>query len=110
MPSMTDLLKMARDAQSQIGQMQEELARMTVEAGAGGGMVTVVANGKQQIVSIVIKPEVIDPADPEMLQDLIVAAANEALRKAQEMATAEMSKIAGGFNLPGLGNIYGGGA
>ncbi|KUO75078.1 MAG: hypothetical protein APF77_10345, partial [Clostridia bacterium BRH_c25] len=73
----------------------------TVEASAGGGAVTVVASGKKEIISIAIKPEVIDPDDAEMLQDLITAAVNEAIRQADEMLSKEMSKITGGLNLPG---------
>jgi len=82
--------------------MQEELAEKTVETAAGGGMVKVVANGKQQVLSIQIEREVVDPDDVEMLQDLILAAVNDALTKAQEMVSAEMSKITGGMNIPGL--------
>lgn len=82
--------------------MQEELAEKTVETAAGGGMVRVVANGKQQVLSIQIEREVVDPDDVEMLQDLILAAVNDALAKAQEMVSAEMSKITGGMNIPGL--------
>jgi hypothetical protein len=74
-----------------------------VESSAGGGMVTVVANGRQQIVSIKIEPEVIDPEDADMLQDLVLAAVNDALSKAQEMVSSEMGKLTGGLNIPGLG-------
>jgi hypothetical protein len=95
-------MKQAQKIQAQIAKVQEELAQKTVEATAGGGMITVVANGKQEIVSITIEPEVIEAKDVEMLQDLVVAAVNEALRKAQEMASEEMRKITGGLQIPGL--------
>jgi DNA-binding YbaB/EbfC family protein len=88
--------------QAQMAKVQEELAQRTVEASAGGGMVTVVVTGKQEIMSITIEPEVIDASDKEMLQDLVVAAVNEGLRKSQEMVAEEMKKITGGLQIPGL--------
>ena len=88
--------------QSKMLRMQEELAERTVETSAGGGMVTVVANGRQQILSINIEQEVVDPEDVDMLQDLILAAVNDALTKSQEMVAAEMGKLTGGMNIPGL--------
>jgi DNA-binding YbaB/EbfC family protein len=88
--------------QEKIASIQAELGSKTVEATAGGGMVTVVVNGKFEILSLKIDKEVVNPEDVDMLQDLIMAAVNEGIRKAQEMATAEMSKITGGFNIPGL--------
>jgi len=99
---MGNLIKMAQQAQKQMAKLQEELAEKTIEAGAGGGMVTATVNGKQELISIRIEKDVVDPQDVEMLQDLIVAAVNEALRKAQEMITGEMNKITGGMNIPGL--------
>ncbi len=102
MPDMGKMMKQARKLQQQMGKLQEELGSKTVEASTGGGMVTVVATGKREILSIEISPEVVDPDDVEMLQDLTLAAVNEALRKAEELATSEMNKIAGGLNLPGL--------
>jgi hypothetical protein len=102
MKDLGSIMKQAQKIQAQMARMQEELAARTVEASAGGGMITVVANGKQEIVSIKIEPEVIDANDREMLQDLVVAAVNEALRKSQEMASEEMKKITGGLNIPGL--------
>ena len=102
MKNLGSVMKQAQKMQAQIAKIQEELALKTVEASAGGGMVTVVANGKQEIVSIKIEPEVVDPKDVEMLQDLVVAAVNEALRKAQEMVAEEMSKVTGGLQIPGL--------
>jgi DNA-binding YbaB/EbfC family protein len=95
-------MKQAKKMQEKIASIQEELAGKTVEATAGGGMVTVVVNGKFELLSVKIDKEVVNPEDVEMLQDLIAAAVNEGIRKAQEMAAAEMSKITGGFNIPGL--------
>lgn len=99
-----ELVKQAQKLQAQMAKVQEEMAMKTVAGSAGGGMVTVVANGKQEIVSVKIDSEVVDPQDIEMLQDLFVAAANDALKKAQEMVASEMSKLTGGLNLniPGL--------
>lgn len=104
MVDMGKIMKQARQLQEKMGKLQEELGNKTVEASTGGGMVKVVANGRREIQSIEISPEVVDPNDIEMLQDLTLAAVNEALRKAEELATAEMSKVAGGMNLkiPGL--------
>ena len=102
MKGMAGMMKQAQKLQSKMLQMQEELAQKTVEASAGGGMVKVVANGKQQIVSIQIEKEVVDPEDVDMLQDLVQAAVNDALARSQEMANAEMSKLTGGLNIPGL--------
>jgi DNA-binding YbaB/EbfC family protein len=95
-------MKQAKKMQEKIASIQAELEGKTVEATAGGGMVTVVVNGKFEVLSLKIDKEVVNPEDVDMLQDLIMAAVNEGIRKAQEMATAEMSKITGGFNIPGL--------
>jgi len=102
MKGMGNMMKQAQKLQSQMMKLQEELADRTVESSSGGGMVTVVANGRQQIVSIQIENEVVDPDDVEMLQDLVLAAANDALAKAQEMVSSEMGKLTGGMNIPGL--------
>lgn len=104
MVDMNKLVKQARQLQEKMAKIQEELATKTVEASTGGGMVKVVANGKREIQSLEISREVVNPDDIEMLQDLTLAAVNEALRKAEELATAEMAKVAGGLNLkiPGL--------
>lgn len=99
---MGNLMKMAQQAQKQMAKLQEELADKTIEASAGGGMISAVVNGKQELISIRIEKDVVDPEDVEMLQDLVVAAVNEALRKAQEMISGEMSKITGGMNIPGM--------
>ena len=93
--------------QQEMAKIQEETKKKTVEASAGGGMVTVTANGGMEILSIKIEREVVNPDDIEMLQDLIIAAANEALRRAQQMVSEEMSKVTGGLNLPGVGNLFG---
>ncbi len=105
MPGMGDMNKMMKQVQkmqAEMTRLQEELAQRTVEATAGGGVITVVATGQPEIKAIKIQPAVVDPADVEMLEDLIVAAANEALRKAQEMVAQEMGKLTGGMKLPGI--------
>lgn len=101
-PNMGQLLKQAQQFQSKMAKLQEELADQTIEASAGGGMVTVVVNGRQEVLSIQIDPEVIDPDDPEMLQDLIMAAINDALLRARNMMNEEMGKLTKGLNLPGI--------
>lgn len=100
--NMQKMMKQVQKMQADMAKLQEELADRTVEASSGGGVVTVVANGKQEVISIKIKPEVVDPDDVEMLEDLILAATKEALRKAQEMVAQEMNKITGGIKIPGL--------
>jgi DNA-binding YbaB/EbfC family protein len=95
-------MKQAQQVQARMMKLQEELALKTVEASAGGGMVTAVVNGRFEIVSLKIEKDVVNPDDVEMLQDLVVAAVNEGVRKAQEMAQAEMSKITGGLQIPGM--------
>jgi len=102
MKGMGNMMKQAQKLQAKMMKLQEELAEKTVESAAGGGMVKVVANGKQQILSIEIDREVVDPEDVEMLQDLVLAAVNDALVKAQEMVSGEMSKLTGGMNIPGM--------
>ena len=102
MKGMGKMMKQAQQLQSKMLRMQEELAEKTVEGTAGGGMIKAVANGKQQIVSITIEQEVVDPDDVEMLQDLVLAAVNDALNRSQEMVSGEMSKLTGGMNIPGL--------
>lgn len=100
-----DIMRQAQKLQEDMMKKQEEAKSKTVEATAGGGMVTVVANGAGQIVSIRIEKDVVNPDDVEMLQDLILAAANEALRRAQEMVNEDMSKLTGGLQIPGLGGL-----
>ena len=102
MKGMGGMIKQAQKLQKQMARMQEELAERTVEASSGGGMVKVVANGKQEVVSIQIEPEVVDPDDVDLLQDLVLAAVNDALKQSQEMVSAEMGKLTGGLNIPGL--------
>jgi len=97
-----NILKQAQQMHAKIAQLQEEMAGKTVEASSGGGMVNIVMNGKQEVLSIRIDPEVVNREDVEMLQDLIVAVVNEAIRKSQEMMTEEMKKVTGGLNIPGL--------
>jgi DNA-binding YbaB/EbfC family protein len=95
-------MKQAKKLQERMAQLQDELALKTVEASAGGGMVSVLVNGRHELVSLKIEKEVVNPEDLDMLQDLIIAAVNEGVRKAQEMATAEMARITGGLSIPGL--------
>ena len=102
MKDMGNMMKQAQKLQAKMLRMQEELADKTVEATAGGGMIKAVANGRQQILSIQIEKEVVDPDDVEMLQDLILAAVNDALAKSQEMVSGEMSKLTGGLKIPGM--------
>ena len=99
-----NMMKQIKLLQQKMQKIQEELAEKTVEGSAGGGMVTAVVNGKQELLEIKIDKEVVDPDDVEMLQDLIVAAVNQALKKSQEMMNEEMSKLTGGLgiNIPGL--------
>jgi DNA-binding YbaB/EbfC family protein len=106
-PNMGNLLKQAQQFQAKMAKLQEELGERTVEASAGGGMVAVVANGKQEILSVTIEPEVIDPEDKEMLQDLIAAAVNDALTKAKNMMQEEMGKLTHGLNIPNLPGLLG---
>ncbi len=103
MQNIGNIMKQAKKMQEQMGKLQQELEMKTVEAQAGGGMVRVVVNGKFEVVSLKIEKEVVNPEDIEMLQDLIAAAINEGIRKAQEMAAQEMAKITGGLNIPGMG-------
>jgi len=96
------MLKQAQRIQAQLAKIQEEMAQRTVEASSGGGMVSVVVNGKQEVVSIKIEGEVVNPEDIDMLQDLVLAAVNEGIRKSQEMVGEEMRKLTGGLSIPGL--------
>ncbi len=99
---MNDLMKQAQQMQKRMLEIREELANQTVEATVGGGMVTAIVNGQQELVSLHITPEVVDPDDTEMLEDLVVAAVNEALQQSQELMSEEMSKLTGGLKIPGL--------
>ncbi len=100
--NMNQMIKQAKKMQEQMAKMQEELQEKIVEASAGGGAITAKVNGKQEVLEIKIKPEVVDPEDVEMLEDLILAVINEAIKQSQEMVSGEMSKITGGLNIPGL--------
>lgn len=103
MQGMEDLLRQAQQMQNKMANLQEELAQKSVEGSSGGGMVRVVANGRQEILSVSLEKSVIDPNDAEMLQDLITAAVNDALRNARSLAEREMAAITGGLKIPGLG-------
>lgn len=100
--NMQQLARQAQKLQQQMTKMQEELEAKEYEASAGGGMVTVKVSGKKEVLSIEIKPEAVDPDDVEMLQDMVLAAVNEALRTANDTTEREMSKLTGGHNMPGL--------
>jgi nucleoid-associated protein EbfC len=100
--NMGNILKQAQAMQEQMAKLQEQAASKTTSGTAGGGIVTVTANGAMQIVSVAIDPEVIKSGDGEMLQDLVVAATNEALRKAKELMEGEMKALTGGMKIPGL--------
>ena len=99
---MNKLMQQAQQMQQQMAQAQEQLASETVDASAGGGMVTVRATGGGDIVEIKIDPKAIDPADPELLEDMVLAAVNEALRSAQSLAQSKLGAVTGGLGLPGL--------
>ncbi len=101
--SMTELLKQAQTLQSKLTELQAEAERKTVEASSGGGMVTAVVNGKLQLVRIHIEPQIAAGGDREMLEDLVVAAVNEAIRKAQQLMAEAMTRVTGGLKIPGLG-------
>ncbi|RJR45451.1 MAG: YbaB/EbfC family nucleoid-associated protein [Desulfobacteraceae bacterium] len=105
-PNLGNLMKQAQQFQAKFAKMQEELAEKTVEGSAGGGMVSVVANGKQEILSVRIDPEVVDPQDIEMLQDLVLAAVNDGLTRAKTMMNEEMGKITQGMNLPNIPGLF----
>lgn len=96
------LLKQAQELQSKLAQLQEEAGKKTVEASAGGGMVTAVVNGKLQLLSIHIDPTVLAGGDRDMIQDLVVAAVNEGIRRAQQLMAEEMSRATGGLKIPGF--------
>ncbi len=97
-----DLMRQAQALQGQMAKIQEDAAKKTVEASSGGGMVTVKVNGKNELLSIVLEPEVVKSSDLEMLQDLIIAAVNEGLRRSRDMMSEEMKGLTGGLQIPGL--------
>jgi DNA-binding YbaB/EbfC family protein len=102
MKDMQEVLRQAQRMQERLARVQEELAEKTVEASSGGGMVTAVVNGRQEVVSIRIEKEVVSPEEVELLQDLVAGAVNEAMSRSRKMMADEMAKITGGMNLPGL--------
>ena len=99
--NMNNLMKQAQKMQRQMEKMQEELENKTIETTAGGGAVKIVITGKKEIKELKINPEVVDPDDVEMLEDLVMSAVNEAIRQAEEASSSEMNKITGGLNIPG---------
>ena len=101
-PNMQQLMRQAQKMQQQMEQAQADLETKEYEASAGGGAVTCKVNGKREIVSLTIKPEAVDPEDVEMLQDMVIAAVNQAMRAADEDAANNMSRLTGGLNLGGL--------
>lgn len=101
-PDLGNLMKQAQKMQAQMSQVQEELKEERVEASVGGGMVKVVMTGDMVVESVTVDPGAVDPGDVEMLQDMVVAAANEAIRMAQELSSQKMSQVTGGMDLPGL--------
>jgi len=102
MPNMNNMMKQVQQMQKKMVEMQEELNEKELETSAGGGAVTIKINGKKEILAIDIKPEVVDPDDVEMLQDLVLAAVNEALKKAEDETNQSMGKLTGGLNMPGM--------
>ena len=102
MQNMGDILKQAQKFQAKIAKLQDELGDRSVESTSGGGMVTVVVNGQQELLSIKIDPEVVEPEDIDMLQDLVIAAVNDGMARAKKMVNDEMGKLTGGLNLPNI--------
>ncbi|AEB10268.1 UPF0133 protein ybaB [Desulfobacca acetoxidans DSM 11109] len=102
MKNLGSMMKQAQKLQSKMLAMQEELGNRTVTAQAGGGMVEVVANGRQELISLRIDPEVVNSEDVDLLQDLVLAAVNDALNRSREMVADEMAKLTGGMKIPGL--------
>ena len=100
--NMNQMIKQAKKMQEQMAKMQGELQERILETSAGGGAINVKINGRQEILEIKIKPEVVDPEDVEMLEDLILTATNEALRQIEEISSQEMNKVTGGLGIPGL--------
>ncbi|MCL2377776.1 MAG: YbaB/EbfC family nucleoid-associated protein [Defluviitaleaceae bacterium] len=100
--NMNQLMKQAQKMQQQMAEMQEELASKTLEVSSGGGAVKVTVSGEKKILDLTISPDVVDPDDVEMLQDLVMSAVNEALRQIEESTSSQMSKLTGGLNLPGM--------
>jgi len=102
MNNMNQMMKQVKKMQEQMLKAQEELGTKEIEGSAGGGVVTVVVNGHKKVLSVTIKPEVVDPEDIDMLQDLVLTAVNDAITKADELANKDMGKFTGGMKIPGL--------
>ena len=102
MKNMNNLMKQAQQMQSKLSALQNELAEREVESSSGGGMVKVKVNGKQELLEVIIDPECVDPSDVEMLQELVKAAVNQAVKESQDMVNSAMSKVTGGMHIPGL--------
>ena len=102
MANLGDLMKQAQQLQTKLARIQEEAGKKTVDASAGGNMVTAVMNGRLELISLRIDPSIVESGDVEMLQDLVIAAINEGIRQAQKMMAEEMGKVAGGLKIPGL--------
>lgn len=102
MNNMNQMMKQVKKMQEQMMKAQEELGGKVIEGSAGGGVVTATVNGHKKVLSIVIKPEAVDPEDVDMLQDLVLTAVNDAMTKAEELANNDMSKFTGGMKMPGL--------
>ncbi|MDD5773274.1 MAG: YbaB/EbfC family nucleoid-associated protein [bacterium] len=105
MNKMASMMQQVQKMQADMKRMQKELENKTVEASSGGGMVKVIFDGKQQLRQIKIEKQVVNPEDLEMLEDLVLAAVNEGLKKSQDMVSSEMSKLTGGLNIPGLNGL-----
>jgi hypothetical protein len=105
-PNMGNIMKQAQQFQAKLAKMQEELGDKTVEASSGGGMITATANGRQEIVAIKIEPEVVNASDVEMLQDLVLAAVNDALAKAKAMMNEEMANLTKGLGIPNIPGLF----
>jgi len=106
MPDLGNLMQVAQKMQADVARLQEELGHKTCEASSGGGMVSAVVNGRYELVSLKIEKDAVDPSDPSMLQDLVVAAVNQALAKVRELTQQEMGKITGGLGIPGMPNLF----
>ena len=102
----SSIMQQAQQMQAKLIRIQQELAQMSVQGSAGGGMVTVKVNGKGEVLSIVIEKEIISSSDTDMLQDLIVAATNDGLRRAKELSRQAMGKLTGGMNIPGISDMF----
>ena len=101
-----NIVRQAQKMQAEMQKVQEGLASKTVEASSGGGMVKAVVNGKQELLSVTIEQQVVNPSDVEMLQDLVVAAVNEAIKRSQAMMNEEMGKLTSGLGVPGLSGLF----